>query len=157
MNIVEPPDATYEKEWRLQFAAKNPSGPHVVVSGNVNLSQQAKGTADDHFEEYEVHLVVGPYWKSVNQVVPHVTFSGFENTNADEDDEEAWWITDLTWDALSGEPGPHVDEERIRLKFKIGIKGENSNILGVAYQLVARGRELGFEGLNSPPNVWTQP
>jgi hypothetical protein len=157
MAIVEPADNAYEKEWRLKFDAKDPSGPHVVVSGNVNIAQLANGTSDEHFEEYLVHLVVGPYWKSVNQVVPLVTVSGFENTNADEDDEEAWWITDLTWDAQSGPPGPNVDEERIRLKFKISVKGENSHVLGVAYQLTARGRELGHQGLNSPPNVWTQP
>jgi hypothetical protein len=155
-NVVEPAANAFEPEWRYRFTAADPAGHHVVVSGNVVVAQTVNGTKDDFFEEYTVHLVVGPWWGSVSQVVPHVHFSGFENKDADDDDEQGWWISNLTWDAVSGPPGPHANEERIRLKFKIAAKGENSVPLGVSYYLIARGRELGVDGLNSPGPVHEQ-
>jgi hypothetical protein len=79
--------------------------------------------------------------------------TGFWNDNADEDDEQGWAIRDVTWDAVSG-TGAYAEEERIRLKFVVGAKGENSYIFYLAYNVFARGRELGHEGLASPGPVW---
>jgi hypothetical protein len=150
----EPIPGQYEPEHRYQFTAANPAGPHVIVSGNVLISDDLKGNEDDSvFNVYDVYLVVGPWWKDVESVVPSVRIDGFINSNADEDDEQAWNITDLIWDTVGGPPGPNVDEERIRLKFKVGIKGENSIVRYIGYYLIARGRELGKGGLESPPPV----
>jgi hypothetical protein len=146
----EPIAAAYEKEHRLEFAASDPSGPHVVASGSVNVAAGLKGNPDeDFYAEYDVYLVVGPWWKDVRTVVPFVTVNGAFNENIDEDDSFAWNISDLTWDTVGG-TGPNIDEERIRLKFKVAAKGENTVISRIAYYLTARGRELGHLGLKSP-------
>jgi hypothetical protein len=147
MPFVPIPEA-FEKEHRLMFEAKNPSGPHVVFSGNVTIT--ALGQEDeDFFNETEVHIEVGPFWKDVQSVAPFVTISAFNNSNADDDDEQGWAISKLTWDTIGG-TGPQIDEERIRLKFVVSAKGENSNAFGIGYYVTARGRELGAGGLMVP-------
>jgi hypothetical protein len=161
---VEPPEGQYESEWRYTFEAVNPSGPHVVFSGSVRLSDQeygfsgneVYGTADDSYADYDVHLVVGPYWRSVVSVVPFVTIHGFIDTNADQDDEQGWRISNLTWDAVSG-TGAHVNEERIRLKFTASVIGEEAKIFRIGYWVFARGRQLGQDGLMAPPPAWPNP
>ena len=45
-------------------------------------------------------------------VVPQVSVTWYDNTDADEDDEQAWSVRDLTWDAVSG-TGVYAAEERI--------------------------------------------
>jgi hypothetical protein len=150
---VEPEPGAYEPEWRYEFEAAGPSGPHVVVSGIAVVAQLLTGTSDDNWEEYEVYLTVGPYWRDVQSVVPSVTVNGFWNENADQDDQQGWALDRLTWDAVSG-TDQYVDEERIRLKFFVGLLGENSYIFYLGYNLFARGRELGHEGLSSPQPVW---
>jgi hypothetical protein len=157
---IKPAPDAYELEWRLHFDSQSPSGVIVVVSGFVNIRDDAvHGTSDDSFEDYEVRLIVGPWLKGVRMVVPHVTVGFFENTNADEDDEQGWMLGSsagsgsgfLKWDAVGGPPGPHQDEERIRLIFDTRLKGENSYIRGFTYYLTAIARELGEQGMNSPP------
>ena len=146
-------EATYpinfEKEHRYQFEAKSPAGPHVVVSGNT-WGLGTLGTNDDTFEDYEVRLIVGPWWKDVQNVVPFVTINGFMNDDWDEVDAAGWEVTDLTWDTVGGDQAPHLDEERIRLKFILRVRGEGSAVIRTAYHFFARGRQLGAEGLGSP-------
>jgi hypothetical protein len=154
--IIEPEPNKFEAEYRYRFDAKSPSGPHVVVQGNVNTEELMIGNEFEEVDnEYELHLVVGPFWKSVNAVVPSVTVNGFWNSNADEDDEQKWEIKDLTWDAVSG-TGPNIDEERVRLKFTVLLRGENSKITRIGYYLIARGRQLGKGGLDQPSPVKPQ-
>jgi hypothetical protein len=141
----------YEPEWRYSFQVTSPSGPHVVVSG-LGTTGEVKGMSDDHFEDYDVEMIVGPWWKDLWSVVPIVTGSFVSNDDADEDDEQGWAISGLTWDAVSG-TGAFVNEERIRLKFHAGVKGENQKLIQFGYYLTARGRELGHEGLDSPGPV----
>ena len=87
---------------------------------------------------------------SVEQVVPIVTVTAFDNSNADEDNQQGWRLAGLTWDTVDGTGEAHGDEERIRLKFQAAVKGENSAIRGSGYYLTAHGRGLGLDGLDTP-------
>lgn len=157
MEVREPDASQYEPEYRYQFEAKDPSGPHVVVQGSVDTEPDIlQGFPLDEFSsEYEVRLLVGPFWKDVQAVVPSVTIDGFWNANADEDDEQQWRIHSLTWDTVN-EFGPSSDELRIRLKFKVRVQGEYSRVMRIGYYVFARGRKLGEGGLNEPGPVKQQ-
>jgi hypothetical protein len=102
----------YEPEWRYMLEAASPAGPHVVVSGRGHdTSSELQDTSDDDFSAYDVQMIVGPWWGEggVVSVVPLVTPLHYDQQNADEDDEQAWRISNLTWDAVSG-TGAFVDE-----------------------------------------------
>lgn len=160
MFIVEPPAQAYEPEHRYQFRAQSPAGPHVVVQGSVDTFLNAvgllQGNPDDGQDnEYEVRLLVGPFWRDVQAVVPKVTIDGFRNTNADEDDQQKWEIKDLSWDTV-GELGPANDELRIRLRANVLVRGQASQVIRLGYYLLARGRRLGQGGLGTPGPVRQQ-
>ncbi len=153
MTIIEPQfPLGYEKEHRYQFEAKRPAGDHVVLSG-ATVIRGAVGEKDEFFTEYDVRLVVGPWWRHVGSVVPFVTIAYFQNSDWDEVDEAGWAVSNLVWDTIGGPDSPGPDEERIRLKFTLSVKGIGSTVSRIAYQLTARGRHLGIEGLNSPGPV----
>ncbi|MGI9551862.1 MAG: hypothetical protein ACR2MT_11730 [Aurantibacter sp.] len=148
-----PLPGSYEPEHRYQFSAKNPAGVHVVVSGNVLTSDDLRGNEDETVDNvHEVHFIVGPWWRDVNSVVPSVRITGFINSDADIDDEQGWNIRELTWDTVGG-TGPNISEERIRLKFKVRVRGEKSIVRNIGYYLIASGRRLGEVGLKSPGPV----
>ena len=160
--IIEPPEDRYEPEYRHQFEARNPSGPHVVAQGSVHvpwepsLGYLIRGNESDHVtEEYDVRLMVGPYWRDIEAVVPKVTIDAFYTTSPDQDDQLSWEIRNLQWDTL-GEFGPSQDELRIRLRFEVTISGEHSRIPRLGYHIIARGRRLGEGGLNEPGPVKSQ-
>ena len=142
----------YEKEHRFQFAAKSPAGPHVVLSGAVEISG-ALGKEDEFSTEYEMRIVVGPWWSDIASVVPFVTIAAFHNDDWDEVNEAGWAVSNLEWDTIGGPDSPAPDEERIRLKFLLNVKGVGSSVYRISYQLTARGRMLGVGGLNSPGPV----
>ncbi|MDJ0835570.1 MAG: hypothetical protein QNK37_03580 [Acidobacteriota bacterium] len=156
MAIYEPAESSYEPEYRLQFLTKSPPYPHVVVQGSVNLGTDLMGNDDETIDnEYDVRLLVGPYWKHLRNVVPSVTINGYWNSNADEDDQQKWDVWGLTWDTV-GEFGANNDELRIRLKFNFRVRGEESRVMRIGYYLIANGRGLGAEGLNIPGPVKEQ-
>lgn len=116
-------DDGFEKEHRLQFLAPPSAGGdpilHVVFSGSVGAfsTKRSSDSADTH---WNVVMVVGPFWASggVKQVVPHVSIGRYQNTNADEDDEQAWEIMGLTWDTVNVPTTKNLFttlEDRIRL------------------------------------------
>jgi hypothetical protein len=152
--LYTPASSLYEPEHRYKFTAESPAGPHVVIQGSAGAAEGALlGNEDEELaNEYEVHLVVGPYWKYVDSAVPSVTINGFWNSNADEDDQQIWEVLDLQCDLVLGS-GPHTGEHRLRLKFKVRVCGENSQIVRLGYYVFARGRELGDGGLNEPGPV----
>lgn len=148
---VKPEPSQYEAEYRYQFQARTPRGPHVIVQGSVITD--LRGHSDDDNSEYVVELLVGPFWKrSIEAVVPSVTINGFWNSNADEDDQQLWEIKNLTWDSVN-EFGKTKDEFRVRLTFTVLVRGEESHIIRLGYYLVASGVELGDGGLNAPEPV----
>lgn len=148
-----PLPSDYEPEHRYQFEVNNPAGVHVVLSGNISTRGELPGQEDEeNFNIHEVHMLVGPWWTALRSVVPSVYVNGFENKAADVDDEQGWKIRDLTWDTVGG-TGANIDEERIRLKFTLLVKGEESFIRHIGYNLMASGRYLGHKGLNSPGPV----
>lgn len=150
MTIIEANiNEVFGKELRHHFVAKSPAGDHVVASGNAQLALTV-GRSDDEWEEYEVRAVVGPWWRDVQTVVPYVAINGFHNDDWDEVDAAGWVIRKLTWDTVGGNEAPHIDEERIRLKFHLGVKGEESFVMSIGYYFTARGRNLGVKGINSP-------
>jgi len=157
--MFEPSGSAYEPEHRYRFTVTDPSGPHVVIQGSVTEELPyvtMKGNEDEEWSnEYEVRLLVGPFWKHVGAVVPNVTINGFYNWNADEDDEQLWEILDLTWDTVN-EFGPSHDELRIRLKFKVRVRGARSRVIRIGYYVFARGRGLGEGGVNEPGPVRQQ-
>ena len=140
----------FDHEHRLLFEPKAPSWQHVMLSGSLIPASSLKGTNDDTYENYDVRLVVGPWWKHLQVVVPFVTINGFLQTDWDEVDEAGWTVRELTWDTVGGPPGPNQDEERVRLKFILGVKGVRSYVTNIAYHLTAAGRRLGDGGVGSP-------
>jgi hypothetical protein len=70
MYIVNPPAQAYDPEYRYQFLAQSPAGPHVVVQGSVDTFLNAVGLLQGNPDEgqdneYEVRLLVGPFWRDV--------------------------------------------------------------------------------------------
>lgn len=160
--IVEIPASLMVPEHRLHFKPGDPAWDHVVASGEVDLLQpsssslELQGLFDDDTSMYEVHLKVGPWWRDVQVCVPYVTINGFKNTNADEDDEQEWLIRDLKW-ATDGEGAPNPGEVRIRLEFKVGLRGEASWLQWLGYHFTAAGRRLGVGGVSQPGPIKTGP
>lgn len=77
----------HKPEHRLLFEPESPEHKHVILSGSVDVvTLQIHGIEDESFEEYEVHMRVGPWWKDVQSCVPFVTINHWDNTNSDEDD-----------------------------------------------------------------------
>ena len=157
MQIHQPDSSKYEPEYRMFFIPENPNGAHVVLQGSVDTeSMDLKGfPVEEYYTGYEVHLLVGPFWKDVQSVVPRVSLDGYMNSNSDEDDEQGWYISDLQWDTV-GEVGHSNDELRIRLKFQLSVKGDNTLITRIGYYLTAHGRKIGYNGLNQPGPVKQQ-
>src|SRR5262245_7805929 len=139
-------------EHRLEFHAKDPVGPHVVFSGFADCLE-VLGKSDDADEDYEVHLVIGPFWTSDDPqtVVPYVTIVGFSNTDADEDDSQNWSLHGLRW--TTDKKGAPPGSARIRLEFTINVRGEHSNVYRLEYHVTARGRSKLPQGLGSPGPV----
>jgi hypothetical protein len=158
--IVEVPAANVAPEFRHAFRAQSPAWDHAVVSGEVDFVNIApiavRGTDDDVMDEYEIHVRVGPWWRDVRVCVPFVTINGFLNTNADEDDQQAWIIRDLKW-ATDGEGAPNPGGVRIRLEFKVGLQGEYSWLRQLGYYFTAAGRRLGVGGIGEPGPIKTGP
>lgn len=159
MAIYEPAANAYEAEYRHCFEAKSPTigtkFPHVIVQGSVCGIPLMGNEDEEKDNQYDVRLLVGPYWKNVEAVVPSVTIDGFWNSNADQDDQQKWEIKELKWDTVN-EFGPNNDELRIRLKFKVLVRGEESHVFRFGYYLIAMGRQLGDGGLNIPGPVKEQ-
>ena len=148
-----PLPSRFEPEHRYQFEAKSPAGSHVTLSGNVACDNELPGQEDEeNFNIHTVHLIVGPFVRDLRAVVPTVFITGFENKAADVDDEQGFKVRDLTWDTVGG-TGDHIDEERIRLNFKVLVKGEESFVRHIGYQLMASTRSLGHKGLKKPGPV----
>jgi hypothetical protein len=158
--VIEVPAANMAPEHRLAFKPQSPAWFHAVVSGEVDFINIApiavEGTDDDALADYEIHLIVGPWWRDVKVCVPFVTITGFLNTNSDEDDQQMWIIRDLKW-TTDGEGAPNPGEVRIRLEFTVGLQGENSWLRRLGYYLTAAGRLLGKGGINEPGPVKTGP
>lgn len=161
-NVVEMPASSLVPEHRHAFRVDSPSWDHVMVSGEVNVADSiveyttVQGHDDDITSEYEVHLKVGPWWRDVQVCVPHVVISGFKNTDADEDDEQEWIVRDLKW-TTDGEGAPNPGEVRIRLEFKVGLRGEASWLQRLGYEFMAAGRNLGVGGVAVPGPIATGP
>lgn len=92
MAIHEPASGNYEAEFRHRFEAVSPAGDHVIVQGSVYTGNALVGNQDDEEDEtdneYDVRLLVGPFWRNVKAVVPSVTINGFWNSDADDDDQQ---------------------------------------------------------------------
>jgi hypothetical protein len=151
-------DDGFEKEHRLQFLAPTSAGGdpilHVVFSGSVGAfsTTRSSDSADTH---WNVVMVVGPFWApgGVKQVVPHVSVGRYQNTNADEDDEQAWEILGLTWDTVNVPTTKNLFttlEDRIRLKFMLNVRGVETAVQRFNYYAVASGLQLGQRGLDFP-------
>jgi hypothetical protein len=67
--VIEVPAANMAPEHRLAFKPADPAWDHAVVSGEVDFINIApiavEGTDDDTLTEYEIHLIVGPWWRDV--------------------------------------------------------------------------------------------
>ena len=157
MTIIELPQAgDFEAEHRGLYQPETEAHVGVIVQGSVKILDILKGNEeDDVVETYDVRLLVGPFWQDVKSVVPKVTIDGFDSTNPDQDNFMQWEVRNLSWDTL-GEFGPSNDELRIRLKFKVDIRGEHAQIKRLGYYLLASGRGLGVGGLNEPGPVKKQ-
>ena len=154
--IFEPNPGDYEAEYRGLYQPVPDAHQGAIVQGSVSFVGSLKGDEDDSLEKiYDVRLMVGPYWRDVQSVVPKVTIDGFRSINPDEDDIMDWRIRNLHWDTV-GELGPNQDELRIRLRFEVFVQGEHAQVVTIGYFLLASGRRLGAGGLNQPGPVKQQ-
>ena len=87
--VIEVPGNLVAPEHRLAFQPANPSWDHAVVSGEVDFVNSAplavEGVNDDDLTEYEIHLVVGPWWRDVRVCVPFVAIAGRPIRTTDDD------------------------------------------------------------------------
>ncbi|HKZ04235.1 MAG TPA: hypothetical protein VJU81_02090 [Methylomirabilota bacterium] len=156
--IKEVQASMHEPEHRIRFRPQDPAWEFVTVSGHVSINElQVWGTDDDVWDEYEVHMWIGPWWKGVSNVVPSVSIDHYDNPNADEDDWQGFYIKNLVW-ATDGQGAPSGSNEvRVRLEFIVGIRGENGYIRGLGYRATMAGRRLGEGGVNEPGPVFQGP
>lgn len=154
--IIKPDAGSFEPEHRGLYGTDPAAHIGVIVQGSVFPPNGTfKGAAGDEFAVYEVHLLVGPFWRHVQSVVPSVTVNGFYSSNPDQDDFMRWHVDHLRWDT-EGELGSSQDELRIRLKFHLGVQGEHAEITRIGYYLMASGRRLGVDGLGVPGPIHPQ-
>lgn len=156
ITIEMPPAGEFEGEHRGLYQPETEAHVGVIVQGSVNTRDVLEGNEHDHtVESYNVRMLVGPFWRDVQSVVPKVTIDGFDSTSPDEDDFMQWEVQNLTWDTI-GEFGPNQNELRIRLKFRVDVQGEHAQVIRLGYFLMASGRRLGEGGLNTPGPVKQQ-
>ncbi|WP_131590582.1 hypothetical protein [Mycolicibacterium setense] len=95
---------------------------------------------DKTWRAYEVHMEVGPTWRSVRDVSPIVAVAGFSFRDNDSADASGTEIRSCTWDTV-GLTGDQSNMERIRLKVDVRMcGGADYSIIKLAYHLVAVGR-----------------
>ncbi|MCV7067004.1 hypothetical protein [Mycolicibacterium houstonense] len=95
---------------------------------------------DKTWRAHEVHMEVGPPWRSVRDVSPIVTVAGFSFQDNDSADASGTEIRSCTWDTV-GLTGDQSNFERIRLKVDVRMcGGKDYSIIKLAYHLVAVGR-----------------
>ncbi len=147
-----------DPEYRLQFPKSGEQEVHVAASGSVDCypekANRLAGVTDSG-SEYDVRLIVGPYWNDITAVVPKVTIDGVLQHNADEDDKQAFVIRDLSWDSV-GEQGPKRNLLRIRLKFTVAVWGEESYVNRLGYAIFARGMRRDELSIDEPGPVAPQ-
>ncbi|BBX88508.1 hypothetical protein H5U98_26105 [Mycolicibacterium boenickei] len=95
---------------------------------------------DKTWRAFEVHMEVGPNWRSVRDVSPIVTVAGFTFRDNDAANASGTEIRSCTWDTV-GLTGDQSEFERIRLKVDVRMcGGQQYSIIKLAYHLVAVGR-----------------
>jgi hypothetical protein len=114
----------------------------VVFSGSATLNNHdrlalwdlAKAADEDVDVTFDVEIIVGPTWRDVKQCSPMIAPRSYQNTNADEDDQQQWVISPCSWEEAEMGVG-----KRIRLKFAMHQRGEETSFNGIAYQVTATG------------------
>ena len=95
---------------------------------------------DKTWRTHDVHMEVGPPWRSVRDVSPIVTVAGFSFKDNDSADASGTEIRSCTWDTV-GLTGDQSNLERIRLKVDVRMcGGADYSVIKLAYHLVAVGR-----------------
>ncbi|MGV0815874.1 hypothetical protein ABQF34_28320 [Mycolicibacterium boenickei] len=95
---------------------------------------------DKTWRAHEVHMEVGPTWRSVRDVSPIVTVAGFSFRDSDAANASGTEIRSCTWDTV-GLTGDQSHLERIRLKVDVRMcGGAQYSITKLAYHFVAVGR-----------------
>ncbi len=153
--IYEPAPGLYEAEHRGLYTPNPTAHTGVIIQGAISsdpYGNMVGGDWDVDWMKYDVRLMVGPYWKHVDSVVPKVTIDGYYSTNPDQDDLMRWGIYNLRWDTV-GEFGPGQNEHQIRLRMEVEIMGEHARVSRLGYYVMASGRGLGEGGLSSPGPV----
>jgi hypothetical protein len=146
-------EGTFENESRILFTPAAPPFPHVVFSGSVSGLENIYGNilTDDDSRDTEVHLVVGPWWKHLQNVVAHVAIGEYYSSNPDQDDFMRWGSQKVRFTEKLGEIGtPNAGEKRIQLEFVVRLQGQHSSVRQINYYVTAVGRTLGAGGIQSP-------
>ena len=147
--IVEP--TSMQKEQRLKIPTSG--SDCIVISGyasfeTLGITSSIKGDEDSDLTaiSYTAQVVIGPDWLDVRDVSPTVTRAGFLHNDSDEADATGYKIKNCTWDTV-GSPEPNTDNEMIRLIVDLDSRGgRKSNLLSLAYHVVAIGKLAGAVG-----------
>ena len=109
----------------------------VVFAGTAALDQWAYGTQyEDFFNSHSVHLIVGPRWQTVRDVVPLVTMGCIDHPGSDSDDGSGFSIHSDGWDTVGGPD----DVETIRVKVILRVRGEYARVEQLNYHVTAIGK-----------------
>jgi hypothetical protein len=110
---------------------------HMSFTGFAQIHARG-GEDEEHFKQYDVEIVVGPWWRAVRQVTPMVTVSFWSHKNSDEDDNSGWAVDKVTWDTVGG-TGAHLEQERIQIRCRVSVKGEHAQVVTLGYYVHGRG------------------
>ena len=103
---------------------------HVTFSGVIGV--WARGNDDDHFNEEHCELVVGPWWRAVRGATPSLNIGFWSHEGSDSDDNSGFAISDVRWDTVGG-TGGHANDERLRIKCDVSVKGEGAKVVALGY------------------------
>jgi hypothetical protein len=71
-------------------------------------------------------------------VTPTITVSFWSHDSSEEDDNSGWSVHDVKWDTVGGIT-PHLEDERIRIRCQISVKGEHAQVVALGYHVLGQG------------------
>lgn len=132
-------DSHLAPEYRFLYTSGTGNSQIVHISGVIKCDPKELigHEKDQNTQDYLVVVNVGPWFSKIQEVIPNISVSGFENTNSDEDNFQRWLTPGISFKIVN--VGPNSDKQ-IQLHISAHVKGQYSCITHFSYQLVVKGQ-----------------
>ncbi len=132
-------DSHLSPEYRFLYSAGSGNSQIVHISGviNCNPRELIGDPKDKNIQDYLIIVNVGPWFTKIQEVVPNISVTGFENTNSDSDDIQMWLTPGISFKIVN--VGSNTAKQ-VQLHISAHVQGEYSCITHFSYNLVVKGQ-----------------